>query len=399
MDLLYRLNLRHLRALPILAAAGGMSAAAARIGISQPALAQGLAGLERRLAVRLFDRHPGGMAATPAGAALVARVTAAEARLVAALARSGRRGFNPVNHLSMAQLRAFITLADAGSYVAAAATLGLSQPALHRAVGELERLAGAVLVERRGRGVALTAAGRALARQFRLASAELAAGLEALLPADGPVRLVVGAMPLSRARLLPAALARLLPAFPGVRVDVIEGAWSDLVEPLRDGAIDLMIGALREPAPPDLQQWPLTLDRLAVIARAGHPLGHIRASADDLGRYPWIIGREGSPLEAQWQALFPAALPPAPIACGSVMTIRELLLASDCLTLLSPEQVRVELHAGLLVKIDTDLPLSPRRIGAVLREGWRPSPVQRQFLAELAAVAGLEYIGSLPFSE
>lgn len=396
--MLQGLNLRHLRALPVIAAAGGLSAAAARIGLSQPALAQGLAQLEARLQVRLFDRRPGGMAATAAGQALAVRIVAAEARLTAALARAGRRGFHPVNHLAMAQFRAFLALANAGSYVEAAARLGLSQPALHRAVAELARLAGQALVERRGRGVMLTAPGRALARQFRLAAAELHAGLEALLPDDGAVRLVVGAMPLSRARLLPAALARLLPAFPGVQVDVVEGAWSDLVEPLRDGTIDLMIGALREPEPADLRQWPLISDQLVVIARAGHPLAGQAVAAADLAAFPWIIGREGSPLAAQWRALF-ADPPPAPIACGSVMTIRELLLGSDCLTLLSRDQVRVELAAGLLVVLETALPLSPRRIGVVLRDGWRPSPVQRRFLVELAAVAGLAQDAALPFFE
>lgn len=81
------------------------------------------------------------------------------------------------------------------------------------------------------------------------------------------------------------------------------------------------------------------------------------------------------------------------------MTIRELLSASDCLTLLSPDQVRVELDAGLLVALETDLQLISRRIGVVLREGWRPSPVQRRFLAELARVAGPASVASLPFSE
>lgn len=393
------LNLRHLRALPVVAARGGLSAAAAAIGISQPALAQGLAGLEQRLGVRLFDRLPGGMVPTAQGAALAARITAAEARLQAALGRAGRRGFNPVNHLGMAQLRAVIMLAEAGSYVDAALRLGLSQPALHRAVAEAERLAGQELVERRGRGVALTAAGRGMARQFRLAAAEYRAGIESLMPTDGPIRLVIGAMPLSRARLLPAALAALLPAWPGMQAEVIEGAWADLVEKLRDGAIDLMIGALREPEPVDLAQWPLLDDRLAVIARAGHPLAAQARTLAALADYPWIVGRPGSPLAAQWQALFGGTAPAAPIACGSVMAIRELLLATDCLTLLSPEQVRVELDAGLLTVIDVPLPLPPRRIGAVLRHGWRPSPVQRDFLDQLASVAGIGAGESLPIFE
>jgi DNA-binding transcriptional LysR family regulator len=108
-----------------------------------------------------------------------------------------------------------------------------------------------------------------------------------------------------------------------------------------------------------------------------------------LADYPWITGRPGSPLAAQWQALFGAHPPAAPIACGSVMTIRELLIATDCLTLLSPDQVKVELAAGLLTALDLPLPLPPRSIGVVLRDGWRPSPVQRDFLARIAQVAGI----------
>jgi LysR family transcriptional regulator, regulator for genes of the gallate degradation pathway len=401
MEMLLQLNLRHLRAVPVIARLGVMSAAATEIGISQPALAQGLAGLEARLGCRLFDRLPGGMAATAAGAALSERIAAADDRLTAALARAARRGFNPVHHLAMAQLRAFLALADSGSYVEAAARLGLSQPALHRAVAELERLAGQRLVERRGRGVAFTAAGRALGRQLRLVAAEYRAGLEALQPADGAVRLVVGAMPLSRARLVPSAIARLLPAWPGITVDVVEGAWTELAEQLRDGTIDLMIGALRDPAPADLAQWPLLNDRPAVIARAGHPLAGRVASLGELAGLPWLTGRAGSPLAQQWQGLFSGlpALPPSPVACGSVMTIRELLLVSDCLTLLSPEQVRVELDAGLLIRIESALALAPRRIGVVLRDGWRPSPVQRDFLAALAIGAGLDPVTALPFFE
>jgi DNA-binding transcriptional LysR family regulator len=71
--------------------------------------------------------------------------------------------------VTTAQLRALLALADAGSYVSAALQTGLSQPAVHRPVRDIERLAGAPLVERRGRGVALTEAGGRVARGLRLA--------------------------------------------------------------------------------------------------------------------------------------------------------------------------------------------------------------------------------------
>src|SRR3546814_5372283 len=110
----------------------------------------------------------------------------------------------------MAQLRALIALADAGSYISASAATGLSQPSLHRAVRELEAASGLTLFVRRGRGVAITSAGRIVVRAFRLARNELQNGLYEIAALEGPAvgRIVLGAMPLARAKLLPHAVAR-----------------------------------------------------------------------------------------------------------------------------------------------------------------------------------------------
>ena len=64
----FDLNLRHLRALSAAVEQGTLSAAAARVGLSQPALTQGLSKLEAQLGTRLFERHPGGLTPTSAGA-------------------------------------------------------------------------------------------------------------------------------------------------------------------------------------------------------------------------------------------------------------------------------------------------------------------------------------------
>jgi DNA-binding transcriptional LysR family regulator len=298
------------------------------------------------------------------------------------------RGFaRPERLMTATQLRAFLALADAGSFVEAARATGWSQPALHRAVRDLEQLGAAPLVERRGRGVVLTADGRRLARGVRLAAAELAAGLAETRPDAGTRgRLVIGAMPLSRARVVPAAIAALVREAPRVTIDVIEGSWRELVEPLRDGMIDLMIGALRDAAPLGLCQARLFDDRLAVVARAGHPLDGADPTLAELAGYPWIVGSAGTPLRAHWHALFGDAAPPAPIECGSVMTIRGILIDSDCLTLLSPDQIAMEIDTGLLTLIGRPRDDMVRTIGVTTREGWRPTALQARFIALLSSV-------------
>ena len=83
-----------------------------------------------------------------------------------------------------------------------------------------------------------------------------------------------------RARLLPAAAAEFYAKHPEVALSIVEGSYLELVDPLRDGEIDMMIGAVRDPAPgPDLVQVPLFRDRPVIVGRRGHPLA--RLIADD----------------------------------------------------------------------------------------------------------------------
>lgn len=385
----FDLNLRHLRALTAIMTHGTMNAAADAVHISQPALTQGLAKLERQLGASLFDRRPDGVVPTAAGTLMAARAAAAFEHLSAAMrgaVRRGGRGFaRPEQLMTASQLQAFLALADAGSFVGAAGVTGVSQPALHRATRDLEQVCGLPLAERRGRGVVLTVAGRALARGVRLAAREIGAGIAELSGEEENGVIAVGAMPLSRALLLPRAIAAFVGGFPRALVDVVEGSWRELVEPLRDGVIDLMIGALRDEAPQGLEQHALFADRLVVIGRAGHPLASVAdPGLDDLSRFGWIVGHANAPLRTHWNAMFEGRSPPeAPISCGSVMVIRGILVDSDLLTLLSPDQVALEVESGVLAAIGQPLEGGVRTIGITTRAGWRPTAAQHRFLALL----------------
>ncbi len=386
----YDLNLRHLRALGLIVESGNISGAARLAGLSQPALTQGVAKLEAQFGTALFDRHPQGMRPTVTGRRVLARVERAVDRFSRGVRGGNRnvRGSRPENRLVTAQVRALLSLAETGSFVAAARSVGLSEPALHRSVKELELLCGTALVERRGRGVGLTAAGRKLTRDLQLGVRELTAALEE--SGDGGGQLSIGAMALSRSLLLPATLAALSRKMPSAHVDVVEGSYLELVELLRSGEVDVIIGALRAEAPRDLHEEPLLTDRLTVIGRADHPLAGRRATYRELALYPWIVARRASGLLERWQRLFDEAgmeRPVAPIQCGSVALIRGVLVRSDFLTLLSPDQVRAEIVAGQLVEIGSEAPDTARTIGAITRRDFYPTRLQRLFLEELNAVA------------
>ena len=390
----FGLNLRHLRALSVVIAEGTLSRAADIAALSQPALTQGFNKLERKLEVQLFERRPDGVAPTEAGILLAERVTRAFDYLAVGTRRFVRtsRGFaRPEQLMTATQLDAYLHFADAQGFARAAQASGLSQPAIHRAVRDLEQICAVPLAERRGRGVALTAAGRALARGARLAQQEIAAGIVEARGEDREGgRVALGAMPLSRALVLPHALAALLRAMPNTVVDVVEGSWRELIDPLADGIIDLTIGALRDLPPAGLEQEALFTDQLAIFGRPRHPILDGPVDLAALRSQQWIVGPSGTPLRAHWEAMFEGGpLPRVPVECGSVMVIRGMLTQSDLLTLLSPDQVALEVESGVLIQIGAPIRHAVRTIGLTTRSGWRPTTTQRELvrLIRIAAVA------------
>jgi DNA-binding transcriptional LysR family regulator len=378
------LNLRHLRAVVATVATGSISAAAQQVNVTQPALTQGIARLETQIGIPLFERRPRGMEPTDA-----ARILAPRAAAALALVGSPR--------VTAPQMRAFAALGRCGSYAGAAQETGMREASLHRAVADLAVGLGARLVERRGRGIGFTPRGAVVARRFRLAEVELRTALGEIETLKGREvgRIAVGGMPLCRARLLPNAIAAFHQEHPLVDVRIVEGSFVELAGPLRDGDIDFMLGAIRNgPEAADLVQWPLFHDRLVILGRARHPLLAVKRAItpEQLAGYPWVMPPEGAPLRAHWREMFlrSGVEPPrVAIESGSVIVARQLLTRGDYLTLLSPDQVAVELKAGWLARI-ADAPGDPARLmGVVTRGGWNPTRLQQRLLDLLADEAKL----------
>ena len=388
-------NLRHLAVFLELARHPSVSAAARAVNLSQPAVSQILAGLETAFGARLIERRSGGIAVTAAGELIRVRASRAwdqirEGLAEAGHARVGGRAPGPTHLVTTAQLQALAAVAEHGGFGAAARVTGMVRPSLHRAARQLERRLGVALFETTTFGVRPTREAERLARRVRLAFAELAqarAEVDALGGADTG-RTVIGAMPLARSCVVPAAALEFSASHPRHQVAILEGAYDVLLDALRRGRADMLVGALRPNlSQTDVVQEHLFDDSLAIIVRAGHPLdSRSSPSAARTARYPWIVPREGSPLRRQFEELFEraAVAPPVQlIECNSMVAARELLLDSDCVTLLSARQVRREVGAGMLVALPHPDGRVTRPIGLTLRRDWRPTAAQQDFLEVL----------------
>lgn len=201
--------------------------------------------------------------------------------------------------IDAAGLRVIRAIADEGSFTAAAASLGYSQPAISQMVRRLEERLGTPLVERLGRNVRLTEAGQVLARHagavlgaISAAESEVAAiaGLR-----SGRVRLM--AFPSSSSTLVPKALSLVKQRFPQVQVTFAEGEPPESLAALRAGECDVAVAFTYEGLElaadqlDDFEVRELLLDNVRVAVPLDHPLA--ASDSIDLGELAqasWIAG-------------------------------------------------------------------------------------------------------------
>ena len=387
------INLRHFEAVAIAGRTGSISNAALAMNLSQPAVTQAVAKVEAQVGYNLLERQPGGVVMTPAGALMTERIERALAYIVKGgqgVRRSARLPVLPniERRITLSQLRALTAVDQAGSFALASKVTGLSEPALHRSARELEQLLGILLLTRHGRTVQPTPAAAHLLRFAQLAFAEFEAGFDELaaLRLEGAGRITIGTLPMAQAILLPRALARFSSAYPAAKITVLEGPYPDLLTNLRTGQMDVLIGAIREPAPSkDVVQEELFDDDLVIVARACHPLTMEHDfDYSRLRDFPWIIAASRAPMRVRWDEMFSerGIVPPAMrIESNSVAISRGLMLSDDWLTLMSRDQFILERRAGLLVEVPSAFS-SQRKIGLTVRDDWRPTRLQAAFVAE-----------------
>lgn len=384
-------NLRHFRVFLAVAELGSLTAASVRARISQSAVTQSLAKMEREVGAPLFDRTSQGLFLTKRGEVLELRLRRAMARLDADLGNVSRR--LPFT-ATATQLQVLIAMTEAQNSALAARMLGRAQPTIHRAITQFEHEAERTLFDRTSFGMIPTRPCLAIARAAQLAFSEFQQADADLAEFEGREvgRIVVGSLPLSRSVILPEAIVGFRKQRPTQIVTVIDGPYVEMLAGLRRGDLDMIIGALRDPLPiDDVVQEMLISDRLVIVSRPDHPIVRDRnVEFKMLVQHPWAVPRQGTPSRDQFDAMFAekgVALPDSIVECGSILLMRELLGRSDLLGCISGRQAAAEIRNGLLVQVDADVHWPLRAIGLTTRVNWVPTKAQALLIDELRNVA------------
>jgi DNA-binding transcriptional LysR family regulator len=299
-----------------------------------------------------------------------------------------------VGRLKLRPLVVFAAVAEAGRIGAAADALHISQPAVTKAIRELEATIGVALFRRHPRGVSLTEEGAILHRHVVPVLAHLGhAGSELKAWREGVTGHVrVGVLIAAAPRLLPLAIARLKAGHPGILVTVREATNDQLLPALGEGALDMVVGRLADGnLSAGLVHQVLYDEPVLIVVRAGHPLLEIAGlTLADLVGAGWILPPPETALRGEIDHAFRAQglEPPRSIVESvSMLTNRTLLLETQMIGVLPAQVAEGDRALGLLAVLPVALPTVKRAIGVTRPAFGAPSPSVAAMLACLEAVA------------
>ena len=289
-----------------------------------------------------------------------------------------------LDQLRVRQLRFLSLLASLGSLSATAEKLAMTPSAASMMLKEIEGLFGAKLFHRKGRGMALTEAGRAVLPRCQTVLGEVSAMGSTLQGAGRPL-LRVGAFPHTTMTVLPDMVKTLVSGPSPWRLQIVEGSADHLLQLLLSGEIDLLLGRLprqagASPSIRGLAQRVLYEGSLSVVAARDHPLaGRRSVPMDELLKWPWILpGMTSTTRVALDDAFLRRGLePPLPVVESPSFFYSLSVVAHT--TMLTCCAQAAALHSGHLTSI---LPVTVSRDATPVAMIWRKSSAEAQRAAD-----------------
>jgi DNA-binding transcriptional LysR family regulator len=268
--------------------------------------------------------------------------------------------------MTLEQIRIFVAVATREHVTQAARDLNLTQSATSAAVAALEAQYQTKLFDRIGRGIVLTAAGKAFLIEAKSILTRVAAA-EAVL--DDLAGLARGTLSLAASQTianywLPAVIHRFNAAHPAITLTLSIGNSEQVAALVRDGTADLgfVEGSVDDPM---LAPQAVADDELVLVGPAGHALcDGAPVTADALRRARWVLREQGSGTRAVFESAlerFGLGLADLDIAFDlpSNEAVRSAVEAGAGVTVVSKLVVAGALKAGTLAAAAIGFPSRP----------------------------------------
>ena len=195
-----------------------------------------------------------------------------------------------VPDLSARQLHAVLAVVEYNSFIAAAAFLKTSQPALTRTIKRVEDVLGVRLFDRSTRRVEITAAGKEFAAVAERMLNDLRISVSSMREIGEEQRgqIIISSIMSVATGLLPAIVAKYRASRPGIEIILREGVHGTVFEDIRSGTADLGITYVDD-VPDFIEAKRMGREIFTVILPRTHPLAKRTAVAlTDLVSFPFV---------------------------------------------------------------------------------------------------------------
>lgn len=282
--------------------------------------------------------------------------------------------------LKFRHIRTFVEIARQKSVGRAAAVVGVSQPAMTKTVRELEEVLGVSLFERDGRGIKLSRSGEIFLKHAGATVTALRQAVDSVSPEAAkigtPVR--IGALPTVSVSIMPQAMVGFLKESTGSTVKIVTGENSVLLDQLRMGDLDLVVGRLATPEKMTGFSFEhLYSEKVRFAVRSGHPLlMRTEDIFERLHEFPILTPTRNSvigPIVDQFLLAHGVAPLPTRIETVSDAFGRAFLRATDAIWIISEGVVAADIADGTLAALPLDTADTSGPVGLTIRADTQPS--------------------------
>jgi molybdate transport repressor ModE-like protein len=301
--------------------------------------------------------------------------------------RIGRR-------LKLRDLHILLAVAQHGSMAKAAAELAISQPAVSKAIADMEHTVGLRLLDRTRQGTEVTTYGQALINHGMVIFDELKQAAEELEFLAGPTvgELRIGSSETAAAGLLPAIIDRFSRQYPKITLTVAQAVFATThYRELRERSIDLLLGGSPPIEDEDLQSEVLFGDQWAVIGGSRSRWTRLRRlTLADLGNEQWILPPADTLPRAAVAEVFRDCgleMPKAPLTTLSIHLFLQLVATGRFVAMLPRSIFEFGGRNWPLKILPIKIRTQPRPVAIMRLKNRTLSPVAKVFMDCARAVA------------
>ncbi|CAN7590517.1 pca operon transcription factor PcaQ [Rhizobium sp. LjRoot254] len=284
------------------------------------------------------------------------------------------------SRIKFRHLQTFIEVARQKSVGKAADVLSVTQPAVTRTIRELEDYLGVDLFEKEGRGIRISHFGEVFLKHAGESIAAVQRGVDSIVQAKhslGPP-LRIGALPTASVSLMPEAVAEFLKARTGSMATIVTGENRWLLDALRVGDLDLVVGRLSAPERmTGLHFEPLYTEEVIFAVRSSHPLLSRRNfSLSEIGNYTVLMPTAGSvirPFVDRFLVTNGIAELTNVVETVSDSFGRAYVQRYDAIWLISGGVVASEIEAGRMARLEVDMSETRGAVGLTTRANEAPN--------------------------